>query len=154
MGRGGSPRFALRSSPRYIFRAETVRCATGHRSQIHTPFGPCSKDRDKDYLFPVSRKYIFIGIRTRWDPTSCSFVLFFRGLLIFTISLRYYRRREERRISNRLLIVNFPPMCKEMEQGTVAHRRLGMKAISKPRHVDERLMKIIFISFRLFTSFL
>lgn len=106
--------------PRYIFRAETVRCATGHRSQIHTPFGPCSKDRDKDYLFPVSRKYIFIGIRTRWDPTSCSFVLFFRGLLIFTISLRYYRRREERRISNRLLIVNFPPMCKEMEQGTVA----------------------------------
>lgn len=60
----------------------------------------------------------------------------------------------KRRISNRLLIVNFPPMCKEMEQGTVAHRRLGMKAISKPRHVDERLMKIIFISFRLFTSFL
>lgn len=59
VGRGGSPRFALRSSPRYIFRAETV--AQPDTARKFIPFGPCSKDRDKDYLSFLETERIFIA---------------------------------------------------------------------------------------------
>lgn len=103
VGRGGSPRFALRSSPRYIFRAETV--AQPDTARKFIPFGPCSKDRDKDYLslFVVSRNGTNIY---REYYTKSSIVSFFRGLLIFTISLRYYRRRRVEFLS----VVNFLPL--------------------------------------------